>query len=97
MERYEVVTWTINDPENPKNWSKAFKWWCTMIVAVTCFVVAFNSAVITADFMGPARDFHVSEEVGLLAITVFVVGFGVGKFPHPVLPGSSTAQSNQVL
>jgi len=26
MERYEVVTWTIKDPENPKNWSKAFKW-----------------------------------------------------------------------
>ncbi|PSK46400.1 hypothetical protein B9Z65_5368 [Elsinoe australis] len=27
LERYELVTWTINDPENPKNWSKAYKWW----------------------------------------------------------------------
>lgn len=53
-----------------------------MTVAGTCFVVAFNSAVITADFMSPARDFHVSEDVGLLAITVFVIGFGVGKLLH---------------
>jgi hypothetical protein len=38
IERYELVTWKIDDPENPKNWSKAYKWWCTMCVAITCFV-----------------------------------------------------------
>ena len=47
-------------------------------VAVTCFVVAFCSAVITAGIIGPQKEFHVSEEVSLLAITVFVVGFGIG-------------------
>ncbi|KAK3207857.1 hypothetical protein GRF29_96g659591 [Pseudopithomyces chartarum] len=78
IERYELVTWKINDPENPKNWSKAYKWWCTMCVAITCFVVAFNSAVITADIEGVAEEFHVSEEVALLTITLFVVGFGIG-------------------
>ncbi|KAF2147142.1 uncharacterized protein K452DRAFT_217873 [Aplosporella prunicola CBS 121167] len=78
LERYELVTWKINDPENPKNWSKAYKWWCTMCVAFTCFVVALNSAVITADIQGPADEFGSSREVGLLAITLFVVGFGVG-------------------
>lgn len=49
-----------------------------MVVAVTCFVVAFCSAVITAGTIGPQEEFHVSEEVSLLAITVFVVGFGIG-------------------
>lgn len=78
IERYELVTWKVNDPENPKNWSKAYKWWCTMCVALTCFVVAFNSAVITADIEGVAEEFHVSEEVALLTISLFVVGFGVG-------------------
>lgn len=81
-ERYELVTWKINDPENPKNWSKAYKWWCTMCVAFTCFVVALNSSVITADIEGPAEEFGVSHEVSLLAITLFVVGFGVGKHRH---------------
>ncbi|KAF2083785.1 MFS multidrug transporter-like protein [Saccharata proteae CBS 121410] len=77
-ERYELVTWKIDDPENPKNWSKAYKWWCTMCVAVTCFVVAFDSGVITADLTGPSETFNVSREVSFLTITLFVVGFGVG-------------------
>jgi len=25
IERYELVTWKVDDPENPKNWSKLFK------------------------------------------------------------------------
>jgi hypothetical protein len=77
--RYKLVTFKPNDPENPKNWSKAFKWYVTMVVAVTCFVVAFCSSVITADLVGVQETFGVSEEVSLLTITVFVVGFGVGK------------------
>lgn len=79
VERYELVTWKINDPENPKNWSKAMKWYCTMVVAFTCFVVAFNSSVITADIAGLSKEFGISEEVALLSITVFVIGFGVGE------------------
>jgi hypothetical protein len=78
-EDHELVTFTVNDPENPKNWSKAYKWYCTMSVAFTCFVVAFCSAVITADLEGPSTAFNVSEEVSLLTITLFVIGFGVGQ------------------
>lgn len=49
-----------------------------MVVAFTCFVVAFNSAVITANLEGVSKSFRVSEEVSLLTITMFVIGFGVG-------------------
>jgi len=49
-----------------------------MCVAFTCFVVAFNSAVITPDLEGVSKTFHVSSEVALLTITMFVIGFGVG-------------------
>ncbi|KAI1391509.1 MFS general substrate transporter [Hypoxylon trugodes] len=76
--RYKLVTFLPNDPENPKNWSKLYKWYCTMVVAATCFVVAFSSSVVTADIIGVADEFGVSEEVALLSITLFVVGFGVG-------------------
>jgi hypothetical protein len=67
-----------------------------VVVAVTCFVVAFASSVITADLIGVEKEFGVSEEVALVSISVFVVGFGVGKLqfllPHneplltPLLP-----------
>jgi hypothetical protein len=79
IERYELVTWKIQDPENPKNFSKLKKWYITLVVAATCFVVAFNSAVVTADIRGPAEEFGVSEEVSLLSITLFVIGFGIGR------------------
>lgn len=77
---YKLVTFLPNDPDNPKNWSKAFKWYITMVVAITCFVVALASSIITADLIGVEEEFDVSEEVALVSITVFVVGFGIGMF-----------------
>ncbi len=82
--RYKLVTFVPDDPANPKNWSKPYKWYCTMVVAITCFVVAFCSAVITADIAGVMKEFNVSEEVGLVSITVFVLGFGIGQ-EHRIL------------
>ncbi|KAF3480117.1 multidrug resistant protein [Arthroderma uncinatum] len=86
IEDYKLVTFTVGDPENPKNWSKLYKWYCTMVVAFTCFVVAFCSSVITADLGGVIEEFDVSLEVTLLTISLFVVGFGVG--PMAFAPAS---------
>lgn len=83
LETQTLVTFTMNDPGNPKNWSKAYKWYCTMVVAFTCFVVAFNSSVVTADIAGVSKQFSVSNEVSLLSVTLFVVGFGLGLFALP--------------
>jgi hypothetical protein len=79
ISKYRLVTFLPDDPENPKNWSKAYKWYCTMVVAFTCFVVALASAVITADIPGVEKSFGVSEEAALLSVTLFVMGFGIGK------------------
>jgi hypothetical protein len=77
---YTMVGFEPGDKANPKNWSKGYKWYCTMVVALTCFVVALCSSVITADIASVAKEFNVSEEVALLSITVFVIGFGVGMY-----------------
>ena len=87
VERHELVTFTIDDKENPKNWSKGYKWYCTMVVAFTCFVVAFNSAVITADLAGVSKEFGVSDEVALLTISV----------RHPFLVSSATWTNTKQL
>lgn len=52
------------------------------MIASVCFAVAFNSAVITSDIGGVAAEFHVSEEVALLSVTLFVLGFGIGMCEH---------------
>ncbi|ROT35046.1 polyamine transporter 3 [Sodiomyces alkalinus F11] len=76
--RYKLVTFQPRDPENPRNWSSWYRWYCTMVVAVTCFVVAFCSSVITPGISELAEEFAISNVAALLSVTVFVVGFGVG-------------------
>ncbi|KAK9336302.1 hypothetical protein LIPSTDRAFT_52197 [Lipomyces starkeyi NRRL Y-11557] len=74
---YKLVTFTPDDPGNPKNWSKLYKWYCTMSVASLCFAVAFGSAIVTGDLQAVADNFNVSLEVSILTVTLFVVGFGI--------------------
>ena len=75
---YKLVTFEIDDKENPKNWSKVYKWYCTMLIAMVCFIVALASSIVTADIAGVSEEFGVSDEVSLLTVTLFVIGFGVG-------------------
>ncbi|CUM64152.1 uncharacterized protein PRCAT00001744001 [Priceomyces carsonii] len=74
-----LVEFVAGDKKNPKNYSKAFKWLCTILLGFTCFVVALGSAIVTGDLERPAAYLGVSEEVIILAsVTMFVIGFGVG-------------------
>lgn len=46
------VTWDgPNDPDNPQNWSKSYKW----LITVICCVLTFNVYVVTLDASGRQR------------------------------------------
>ncbi|KAL6722016.1 Synaptic vesicle transporter SVOP [Lecanora helva] len=77
-DKYLIVRFSAADQGDPKNWSKTFKWYCTMVIAFTCFVVTFNSSVVTADISGVSKEFGVSDQVTLLTVTMLVLGFGIG-------------------
>lgn len=77
--QYKLVAFGPEDPGDPKNFSKARKWLITMTLGWVCFAVAFSSAVITPGIAAVAEQFDTSEEVALLSITVFVIGFGIGR------------------
>ncbi|CZT01290.1 hypothetical protein WAI453_006829 [Rhynchosporium graminicola] len=55
---YKLVTFLLHDSENPKNWSKVYKWYITMLVAITCFFVALASSVVTADIIGVQKELN---------------------------------------
>jgi hypothetical protein len=42
-----LVMWVPEDAGNPLNWSKSFKWFVTMTVAMTCFATAFASSAFS--------------------------------------------------
>lgn len=73
-----LVTYCEGEVENPKNWSTTKKWIITIGLGLICFMVAFNSAVVTGDMGGIVKAFDVSMEVSILTVTLFVVGFAVG-------------------
>lgn len=74
-----LVEFVENDKENPKNVGTGTKWLYTFMLGLICFVVALGSAIVTGDLEDPAAELNVSEEVMILAaVSVFVLGFGVG-------------------
>ncbi|THH21321.1 hypothetical protein EW146_g218 [Bondarzewia mesenterica] len=87
IDEKNLVQWAEDDPENPRNFSKVKKWsaclrafcvYITLTVSSLCLAVALGSAIITGDMKGPAEELHMSQIVGNLAVTLFVVGFGLG-------------------
>jgi hypothetical protein len=74
----QLVTWKDGDPEDPRNWSKAYKWYITAVCALSVVSAAFGSAVVTGDFRGIEEEFGVSEVVVALSVSLMVVGFGLG-------------------
>lgn len=72
------VTFTIDDPENPQNWGRLFKWYVTIVASMLVVCVAFGSANVTGG-LGLIEDkYHVSQEVAILTCSIMVMGFAVG-------------------
>ncbi|KAJ7071730.1 MFS general substrate transporter [Mycena belliarum] len=74
----QFVTWTENDPEDPRNWSSLWRWYITAVVAMAVVAVAFGSAVVAGDFADIEAEFGVREVVTALTVSLMVVGFGIG-------------------
>ncbi|CAK5275963.1 unnamed protein product [Mycena citricolor] len=78
LEKYEFVTWKVNDLEDPRNWSTLWRWYITGVVTIAVVSVAFGSAVITGDFKDIQSELHIGEVVAALSVSLMVVGFGLG-------------------
>ncbi|KAJ6160684.1 hypothetical protein N7470_004080 [Penicillium chermesinum] len=77
-EPVEYVTFTIGDPEHPHNWSRAFRWYITLVASMVVVCVAYGSAFVTGG-LGLIEDkYHVSLEVAILTCSIMVCGFAVG-------------------
>lgn len=75
----DLVDWDgPNDPANPMNFSKGRKWWISILTALLTFVISFGSSVFSATTEVTAEHFGASEEVMILGVTLYVVGFACG-------------------
>jgi len=73
-----LVDWVLNDPDDPYNWPRTRKWAITAQLAVTTFTVAFGSSVYAGGLKYVVHDLGVSEELAILGISLYVLGFALG-------------------
>ena len=73
-----LVDFLPNDPRNPMTFSKVYKWVITIIAAVSTLAVAFSSSAYSGSVREIMAEFHVSNEVVILGVSMFVLGFAVG-------------------
>ncbi|GAM86439.1 hypothetical protein ANO11243_044530 [Dothideomycetidae sp. 11243] len=74
----QIVEWIPNDPRNPQLFPESKKWILTAIVAIATLAVAFVSSAYSGGLRQVLEDFPASEEVGILGISLFVLGFAIG-------------------
>ncbi|KAF8070036.1 MFS general substrate transporter [Lyophyllum atratum] len=73
------VSWDgPDDPQNPQNWSTAYKWFITVLCSVMTVNVTFASSAPTSAVAQLARQFNVKAEVTYLITTVFLLGYTTG-------------------
>lgn len=73
-----IVKWIPNDPRDPQNFSGARKWTVTGVVAIATLAVAFVSSAYSGGTRQIIEEFGVSQEVGILGVSLFVLGFAIG-------------------
>ena len=73
-----LVAWPANDARNPYNFSATHKWFVTFVVALATLSVAFVSSAYTGGIAQITDELDVSQEVGNLGVSLFVLGFAVG-------------------
>jgi multidrug resistance protein len=74
-----LVTWKVNDPQNPKQSSLIYKIWTVFVMSFGATVVSLYSTSYTPSLPGVESEFSVSRMVGLLGLTTYQLGMAVGS------------------
>lgn len=80
-----LVEFTPDDPGNPKNWKPWYKWHCTMLSSLLILNSTLASSIPSSALANVMAEFGVSQEVAILQVTLFLLGYVVGpSFWAPV-------------
>ncbi|KEF63648.1 uncharacterized protein A1O9_01626 [Exophiala aquamarina CBS 119918] len=73
-----VVEFIRHDPRNPLEWSGSKKWFITLTMAIATLAVSFVASAFSGGVKQVIDEFHCSQEVATLGISLFVLGFALG-------------------
>lgn len=69
-----LVDFLPGERANPYNWSSGYRWGVTAVVAVSTLCIAFCSSAYASTLGDIERRFHVSTEVGIVGLSLYVLG-----------------------
>ncbi|KAJ5528338.1 Major facilitator superfamily domain general substrate transporter [Penicillium frequentans] len=78
-----IVDWLPDDPKNGFNLPPAVKWTIVLICAFSTLACSLSSTVFAGAIIQIENFFHVREEIAILSVCLYVLGFALG----PVLWG----------
>ena len=74
-----LVGWNgEKDPENPLYWPPRRKVWMSIMVSFMTFGVSLASSIFSEDIHVTAEEFRASEELMVLGVSLYVLGFACG-------------------
>ncbi|OBZ73285.1 hypothetical protein A0H81_07031 [Grifola frondosa] len=72
------ITMGPDDPQNPHNWSRLYRWYITLVAGFLVLNATFSSSAPSGVVPQLMRHFSFSEEVAILTISLFVGGYCIG-------------------
>lgn len=82
-----VVDFLPEDSYNPLQYPKWKKWMITVLQAIATLAVAFVSTAFSGGIKEVIIYFRISQEVAILGISLFVLGFAIGPLLWAPLSG----------
>ncbi|PWY89238.1 MFS general substrate transporter [Aspergillus heteromorphus CBS 117.55] len=73
-----LVTWDKNDPENPHNFSTAYKCWITFQLGMLALSASLGSSIISPAETALEEYLGMSTEVAILSVSLYILGFAFG-------------------
>jgi hypothetical protein len=73
-----LVKWEKGDPKNPYNWTLKYKSWITFQLGMLALAASLGSSIIAPAEKAVAEEFGLSQEVAVLSISLYVLGFAFG-------------------
>ena len=82
-----TVVWIDDDPRNPMLYSTWKKWGLVLLVAVATLAVSFISSAYSGGVQQIILQFKIDQEVAVLGVSLFVLGFAIGPLLWAPLSG----------
>ncbi|CAJ2504754.1 Uu.00g121480.m01.CDS01 [Anthostomella pinea] len=74
-----LVTWdSPSDPQNPKNWPKARKWFTTILLSLGSLVTLMSGAMLAPALGDISASLHLSQAEAQLSLSIYVLAFAFG-------------------